>query len=91
LPGWLRSAGPLSGPFPTNFDVHRLDPDDRLTSTPAVLFAQKAAIARRHGGRVKSTLERPLTPGLGRLSFGGSLPIGQMGGSRLSCAILHGA
>jgi hypothetical protein len=44
LPGWLRSAGPLSGPFPTNFDVHRLDPDDRLTSTPAGRNAQIAAI-----------------------------------------------
>ena len=36
MPGWLRSAGPLSGPFPTNFDVHRLDPDVRFTSIRAI-------------------------------------------------------
>ena len=37
IAGVVAKRGSLERPpFPTNFDVHRPDPDDRLTSTPAV-------------------------------------------------------
>jgi hypothetical protein len=44
LPGWLRSTGPLSGPFPTNFDVHRLE---GLTGTGFWSDAERKSMIQR--------------------------------------------
>ena len=83
MPGWLRCAGPLSGPFPTNFDVHRRDPqcplhvDDRDRGTP-----RDATPPTPPGIRV------PYHGGSTELGLGGRIDLGKS--ERLEIVVAYG-